>query len=82
MKIPKIRKKKQNPDQLMTHDMDSRCWDAMHTFKGRRLFRTTQGPVLKHYIDIGVFSYREEERIQQVILGIYHGLRVDSTHSR
>jgi hypothetical protein len=38
---------------------------AMYTFRGGKLFCRTLGPVLKRYVDDGVFRYREEERIQK-----------------
>lgn len=40
---------------------------AMFTFRGGKLFCKTLGPVLKRYVDDGVFRYREEERIQKAM---------------
>jgi len=40
---------------------------AMYTFRGGKLFCRTLGPVLKRYVDDGVFRYREEERIQKAM---------------
>merc|ERR1719335_864582 len=40
---------------------------AMYTFRGGKLFCKTLGPVLKRYVDDGVFRYREEERIQKAM---------------
>lgn len=40
---------------------------AMFTFRGGKLFCRTLGPVLKRYVDDGVFRYREEERIQKAM---------------
>jgi len=40
---------------------------AMYTFRGGKLFSRTLGPVLKRYVDDGVFRYREEERIQKAM---------------
>lgn len=40
---------------------------AMFTFRGGKLFSRTLGPVLKRYVDDGVFRYREEERIQKAM---------------
>jgi len=40
---------------------------AMYTFRGGKLFCRTLGPVLKRYVDDGVFRFREEERIQKAM---------------
>lgn len=40
---------------------------AMYTFRGGKLFSRTLGPILKRYVDDGVFRYREEERIQKAM---------------
>merc|ERR1719240_2049423 len=40
---------------------------AMFTFRGGKLFARTLGPVLKRYVDDGVFRYREEERVQKAM---------------
>lgn len=40
---------------------------GMYTFRGGKLFCRTLGPVLKRYVDDGVFRFREEERIQKAM---------------
>lgn len=55
---------------------------AIHTFKDTMLFVRTLGPSLKRYIDNGVFRYREEARMQKVMMEAVVASGLGGAHHR
>jgi len=55
---------------------------ALFTFDGAKIFRRTVGPMIEKYVELGIFRYREEERVGRVMSDALDAAGVRDSHKK